>query len=101
MRIEILLAPIVSDFVGLEGPFPFSRRRAPDEPPDIPDDDEDSPLPNMLWRTSAPGERWTRLLMFAEAHREESGRKIATKVRTLEDMAGKSTKYCKIEKIAR
>lgn len=43
---------------------------------------------------------WARVLMLAEAHRDESGRKMVTRVRTLDDMAGMRVKYCRMEKIA-
>ena len=36
-----------------------------------------------------------------EAHKEDKGRKIATRVRTLESMEGRLTVYSRIEKIAR
>ena len=38
--------------------------------------------------------------MLAEAHRDESGRKMVTRVRTLDDMAGTTVKYWRTEKIA-
>ena len=37
----------------------------------------------------------------AEAHNDDKGRKITTKVRTLELMAGRFVKYCKTENMAR
>lgn len=38
--------------------------------------------------------------MEAEAHREDSGRKMQTSVSTFEPIDGSGTKYCMIEKIA-
>lgn len=45
-------------------------------------------------------EGWERLLTLAEAQSEDNGRKMAQSVRTLEDIAGLSTTYWRIEKIA-
>lgn len=47
-----------------------------------------------------PDVGWARVLMLAEAHRDESGRKMVTRVRTLDDMAGMRVKYWRMEKIA-
>lgn len=41
-----------------------------------------------------------RMLMLADAQRDERGRKIVTTVRTLDDMAGMEVKYWRMEKIA-
>lgn len=41
-----------------------------------------------------------RLAIEAEAHRDDSGRKMQTSVSTFEPIDGIGTKYCMIEKIA-
>ena len=91
--IEVLLARVVSVFVGLRDPlrvFPLTRGR----------EDPVCALLNNFWRTSTLIEGCERLLIFAEAHSEDRGRKIAHNVKTLDDMAGLSTTYCRTEKMA-
>lgn len=47
------------------------------------------------------GAGWERVVAAAAAQREESGRKIATTVRTLKGMLGSEEKYGESEKIAK
>ena len=43
---------------------------------------------------------WARVLMLAEAHKDESGRKMVTRVRKLDDIAVMRVKYWRMENIA-
>lgn len=50
-------------------------------------------LPNRRFPKFFSFESWNRLSTEAEAHREDSGRKMTTAVMTSDDMAGLSTTY--------
>ena len=87
----LVLVPAVS--VGLSGPLQSLARARPVDP--------DARLPMSL-RRYCSGCWWDAWGTAAaeEAQSEESGRKMTTRVRTLEDMAGREVKYWRMEKMA-
>ena len=85
----LTLVVAVSD--GLNGPFDiFPATMGPV--------DLDARLPKNLLRYFIGCEPWG--VAEAEAHSDDRGRKITTRVRTLELIAGRLVKYCKIENMA-
>lgn len=90
----MLLIVVLAVLVGLRGPrraLPLTK--GPDDPNEV--------LLKSFCRKFIAGGDSVRFLVEAEAQSEDNGRNIATTVSTCEEMAGVSTMYGRMEKMAK